>query len=306
MSSSRILGFLLGASILAVAADAYCADAGCGSGLACEMCDVTGYSPTEMAAPIGPNAGACSSDDISAFDTACLATTATAQTCQTWQSSASSACLNCLFTASTASSWGFLVCDTTGSCSVNTGGCVDLELSQTSMEKNAGGSGSCGDAVNANFGCQDYACGSCSDTDFDTCDQSAIANECASYVAPVDSTTGPCASLNGDGGTPAAICFPQTDTDDVTMATYMCGGAVSPPSDGGTTGGDGGVTTKKDGGSVTDGGSGDGGTSSSSGGGCHCDAAGAGGGSNGALGLMSVGAFVAFAVGRRRRRVNRP
>jgi uncharacterized protein (TIGR03382 family) len=294
------LGALVGVAAFSIAPAAHAA---CSSGLACEQCDVSGYSPTNQAPPLGPSTGACSDTDIQDFVTACVDTSATQATCSAWQTSAPAACSACIVTTNTAASWGALVCASTG-CQFNTGGCVDLVLGQVSQEASSGGNGSCGDLINASYGCQDYACGTCSSTDFTTCDQSAIANECASYSAPVTSTTGPCAVLNGDAGPPqAATCFPQTVADDNAFIAYFCGGGTTPPPDGGTTT-DGGVKKDgggSDGGGSTDGGGGDGGFSGGKGGGCHCAVAHApshGAGATAGVGVLAL-------VLRRRRRAPR-
>ena len=280
------------------------ARAACQSGLACEVCDVSGFSPTQMAAPIGPTSGDCTDQDISDFDTACLATSATQQSCSAWESSASKSCLGCLLTQDTASKWGALVCTTTG-CNFNVQGCVDLALGSVSQEKQAGGSGSCGDAINASYGCQEYACDTCSSTDFANCANSAVANECASYVAPVESTTGVCANLQNN--TQAMACFVQDEQSEVALATYMCGGGIAPPpdagppppSDGGTTKPDSGTTKPDSGTKPGDGGSGsDAGGTFGGKGGCHCDAAGGGGDSLAFIGFMAA---LTTALARRKR-----
>jgi hypothetical protein len=288
--------------VLFVAKDARAA---CGSGLSCEMCNVSGFTPTQMAAPIGPTSTDCTDQDISDFDTACLATSATQATCSAWQSGASKSCLGCLLTQDTSSSWGFLVCNST-TCSLNVQGCVDEALGTVSSELQAGGAGSCGDAINASYGCQDYACSTCSTTDFANCANSAVANECASYVAPVESTTGPCANLQNN--TQAQTCFAQDEQTEVAMATYMCGGGVAPPPDAGPNP-DGGTTipdsgTKTDAGSKTDAGKtgdagADAGTNFGGKGGCHCDAAGGGGDS---LAFVGFTAALAAAFARRKRK----
>jgi len=279
------------------------ARAACGSGLSCEMCNVSGFTPSTMAAPIGPTSTDCTDQDIADFDTACLATSATQQTCSTWESSASKSCLGCLVTQDTASSWGFLHCSSTG-CQLNVQGCVDEALGQVSQEKQAGGSGSCGDLINASYGCQEYACSTCSTTDFANCANSAVANECASYVAPVESTTGACSTLNNN--TQAQTCFAQDEQTEIAMATYMCGGGVAPPPDAGppVDGGTSDGGTKSDAGSKTDAGkSGDAGGDAGSGtfgkGGCHCDVAGGGGDSLAFFGVIA--AFAATLVRRKKR-----
>jgi MYXO-CTERM domain-containing protein len=280
-----------------------------GSGLACEMCDVSGYTPSIMAPPLGPMAAVCSDADISAFDTAC-GMAGSQSACATWESTASMACLGCLFTQATDAKFGLTVCQTT-ECFYNSAGCVDLTLNQVSQELNGGGSGSCGDLVNASFGCQDYACSTCATTDFATCAASASVNECGSYAAAEQSTTGACGAL--DGSASETACFPTSDSDIITMATLFCGGLVVVPDAGmdsgspmdASTGKDSGTTPKdagKDSGSSSSGDSGpDAGSESFSSGGCHCDAAGAQGGGN-ALVMMGLAGFVALALSRRRRR----
>ncbi len=287
---------------LSVSLVAWDANAACGSGLACELCDVSGYTPTTQSAPAAPS-NACSSTDIQGFTTACFGTGATQQTCSAWQSSAPSGCVSCLLTQQTASTWGALVC-TTQSCSVNTPGCVDLALGQVSKEKSQGGSGSCGDLINASYGCQDYACGTCSTTDgpptsFSQCTQSAIANECATYASAVNSTTGACASIAGDAGAgPAALCFPASDTDIPAFLSYFCAATTTPPSDGGTGTDGGGV--KSDAG-PSDAGKGDGGSFGGSKGGCHCDVASPESTPKAGALLAALG-LAAFAARRRRAR----
>lgn len=207
----------------------------CGSGLACEQCDVSGYSVTTQSAP-SATANACTQTQITGFAAACFGTAATQTTCNTWQTAntpdaGGGNCLNCLFTLQSTSAWGFLVC-TSSSCSINTPGCVDLVLHQQAQEKVANGAGSCGDLINASYGCQDYACSTCATTgapnsDFDNCAKSAVASECKSYVTPIDSPTGPCATLQGDAAPAAANnCFPQSDADIPNMANMFCGNAV--------------------------------------------------------------------------------
>jgi hypothetical protein len=284
-----------------------------GSGLSCEMCDVSGFTPDTMQKPIGPMAMACTDNDISNFITAC-GMSGTASACSMWEMSTSMTCVGCVITQSTASSWGPIVCTSSTQCSYNAQGCVDLTLNQVSMEKSSGGAGSCGDLLNASYGCQDYACGTCSTTDFPNCANSAVANECSSYATAAQSTTGPCGAI--DGSASETSCFLQGGDSDISaLVTLMCGGLVAPPpdagSDSGTTTGDGG--SNKDGGSTSkDGGSGDGSTGNkdsgpdggagfNNGSGCHCDAAGAEGTGN-ALVMLGIGGFVAAAITRRRKR----
>ena len=99
---------------------------------------------------------------------------------------------------------------------------MDLVLHQVAQEKSAGGPGSCGDLVNASFGCDDYACGTCAASDFQTCIQSATFNECKAYADAVSSTTGACAVLQSDAGA-ASSCYPQTSVDVKSFLNVFCG-----------------------------------------------------------------------------------
>jgi hypothetical protein len=194
----------------------------CASGLACELCDVSGYAPTLMSPP-ATMSHACTSQELAAFATACLGSSASQQTCQSWQTAQGDAgtCLPCLFTLQSSAAWGPVVCSSS-SCSVNTAGCVDLALAQVGLEKAKGGPGSCGDLVNASYGCQDYACGTCASSDFNTCVQSALANECKPYGDALDANNGPCAMLQGDASSPT-VCFPSSDTDIPGFLNVFCG-----------------------------------------------------------------------------------
>ena len=195
----------------------------CASCLACELCDVSGYTPTPMSTPVASK-NACSPTEISDFVTACYGTSATQQTCDAWKTAEADAgsCLSCVFTAQSAAAWGAFVC-TSISCSPNTPGCVDLELGQISQEKQAGGSGSCGDLLDASYGCQDYACGTCSGTDIATCTNSAVQNECKNYVDTASNSPA-CAALEADAATAKLqSCFPQSDTGVLSFVNVFCG-----------------------------------------------------------------------------------
>ena len=200
---------------------------GCASGLACENCDVTGYTAVQQGKPVAMP-GSCTAAQLQAFVTACFSSTATQNTCTTWTNSQPDGgnCATCLSPVlQSSANWGPFDCATsTSPCGANSGGCVDLVTKTVTAEKGQGGAGSCGDLVTVNFGCQDYACGTCATSDFQTCDQSATANECKSYVDAVTSTTGPCGPINGDAAPPKAqSCFPQTDADNVNFVDIFCG-----------------------------------------------------------------------------------
>jgi hypothetical protein len=197
----------------------------CASGLTCEICD-GGFSPTQMVAPYS-HANVCPMADVTAFVTAC-GTTGNSTTCMAWQTSentSNAACLSCAFSQTTDPKWGFLVCDSMGNCNNNVGGCVDVASGTVTSEKQAGGSGSCGDLITADFGCENYSCGGCSsDADFMTCETSADAHECSTYSQAFNNATGACGFLN-DASTLETDCFDQGQTDTLTTAvvTAMCG-----------------------------------------------------------------------------------
>jgi hypothetical protein len=208
-----------------------------GGGLACQLCDVSGYSITTMSAPTA-SANACTPSQIADASAACFGSSATQQTCDAWQAAnaldagsagdaSGSGCVDCLFTAQSAAAWGALVCTAT-SCTLNSGGCVDLVLGQTAQEKQSGGIGSCGDLVHERDGCSQYACDACPTTgapysDYDTCVQSVATTQCKSYVDKI-AYVGPCDPLHGDAApSAAASCFPQTPADVAKLLGVFCG-----------------------------------------------------------------------------------
>ncbi len=203
----------------------------CGaSGLACEVCDVSGYAATTMSKPT-VMLNACTPTQIADFVTACMAPNGNQQTCEAWQTANADAgaCVGCILTQQSAASWGAIVC-MPNNCTINGPGCLDLVLNTVSTEISQGGTGSCGDLLNTDYGCQKYACSTCSNagppgnTDFLVCVNSAIANECKPYNDLVTSTTGPCAIANGDAA-PAKLndCFPQSYTDVPNFLNIFCG-----------------------------------------------------------------------------------
>jgi len=195
--------------------------AGCGSGLQCEVCD-NGYVPSQMAAPYAyPNL--CAPADIAAYVVACGSNTGNQTDCNNWQNSEQTSapnCLGCAYSNLTDAKWGAFACDTNGNCILNTGGCVDIVTGLVSQEKQAGGSGSCGDLIDTDNGCQNYACDGCTaQSDYDSCLTSAEANECNVYDGPVENGTGVCSVLANN----SAFCFANSDADLTTMLTLMCG-----------------------------------------------------------------------------------
>ncbi|HEY1954127.1 MAG TPA: hypothetical protein VGH28_00895 [Polyangiaceae bacterium] len=193
-------------------------DAGPSCGLACELCDVSGFTPTPQSPPIIA-ANACPASDLNAFVVSCLGANATQASCTAWQQAEQTSlptCGSCLLTVDTSAAWGPFVC-TTSSCALNVGGCVDAALGQVSNEKGSGGAGSCGDRYTDSNGCLDFACSACGANDETSCTNDASQNACKSYV---DATTnGPCASL--DAGSTA--CFPQDDAGYFSFVATFCG-----------------------------------------------------------------------------------
>lgn len=189
----------------------------CNTEPACELCDISAFSPATLASPETATQ-ACSSSDIQAFVTACVSATATQATCEAWQQTdAGASCGACIFASSTAAKSGPLICDSTG-CATNTGGCVDIVLGEVSQELGSGGSGSCGDLVNAEYGCIDYACSSCISTpDFDTCDTDAQKMECKTY-ADAAMNSPKCAT-----DVDTSVCLPQNDQGWASFIGVFCG-----------------------------------------------------------------------------------
>jgi len=207
---------------------------GCGCTVACcDLCSLVGYLPAEMGQVVSmPNA--CTSVQIQDFVTACvLSSTSTMVACQTFFAVDAGACDSCLATSLvTDSKWTWAYCETSnGPCWFNTGGCTDIAIGDTSKETAAGGAGSCGDAVSALDGCEELYCSSCvKAADFAACvaDTTASGSACTSYEAAVQSTTGPCAILDGDAAPAAAAsCFVQMQTANqaslVSFINVFCG-----------------------------------------------------------------------------------
>jgi len=195
----------------------------------CETCNVAGYSPAAMGA-VTRTPGACSPTQIQAFVTACTLSTSTMATCQAFYMANMGTCDACTGTGLEAESkWGWAVCESSnGPCFLNEAGCTDIVLGEESLEKAAGGSGSCGDALNAFDGCQRYACQTCTnEADQAACAQdteaTGMTRQCAQYQAPVSSSTGPCAPL--DGASAASSCSPDMNDQGsmIRFITLFCG-----------------------------------------------------------------------------------
>lgn len=140
---------------------------------------------------------------------------------------ASAACGACIESQITDPTWGIIVFDGTKA-TFNIEGCVDDALGQVGLEPN-----SCGELLHDSYGCQDFACGTCSDNEaFVVCDNLAVAGVCKPYDDKVQSMTGPCGAIVGDVTLTGdvAACFPDpTKTADqekdwlTRIVTFICG-----------------------------------------------------------------------------------
>lgn len=206
--------------------------------IACAACDTSGYPVTTMSKPVA-TPGACSGAQITSWITACH-NSSIPTTCRAWhaaqpQAGMGSGCSACLrATPDSAATWGAIHCADATHCSNNIPGCVDLVTNGINQERQAGGSGSCGDLISALEGCENYMCGACPSNDGTgggftgsseaLCEQSVLANECKSYDTPIESATGPCALINGDAAPPkVSRCFPQSDADLPDFFDVFCG-----------------------------------------------------------------------------------
>jgi len=199
----------------------------------CEICDGTGYQPAAQPKPIGPHANKCQSTDITNFVNACLGTQSTDTACNTYitaEQKNNATCYGCMVTSNTDANGGALIVVPQVSVSINIPGCVDMALGQVSQE-NSTSSGSCGDLLNAWYGCDDYACNACrtgedggqDTTTFDACLTGADTLACASYKATVgsaapcntDASTGPCEPADPNAG--------FTDQELINFINYFCG-----------------------------------------------------------------------------------
>jgi hypothetical protein len=194
----------------------------CPSGLACETCD-NGFVATPMTQPQA-HAAVCPAADITAFIAAC-GSGGSQQACASWQTKegkSAPTCYDCIYSNQTDPKWGVWVCDPGGNCVLNSGGCVDVAAGQLPLEKQAGGAGSCGDAMSTDSACDAYTCTSCQGAQLTKCNTSAGMNECKAYHDVWVNKTGACAVLL-DASASVNDCFAITNAEYTNMATAMCG-----------------------------------------------------------------------------------
>ncbi len=197
---------------------------GCFQSVSCEVCDQSTYVPAKMGSPI-QTLHACTTADMNAYVAACFPPGTQAE-CTAWYAADSGACTTCLGqTMQTAATWGAIICGSS-TCQLNTGDCLDLVLGTVSSEKINNGSGSCGDAVTAAFGCEDAACSTCMDPDFTTCVTNTETMECAQYY---NTQTTACPTTDA-GQNAFGICNPQSTATFVNLLDVYCGTGTGTPS----------------------------------------------------------------------------
>ena len=83
--------------------------------------DTSGYTPTELEAPLGPMAGTVQRRGHQRLHHGVRHPTGSQSACSAWQAMVSSTCLACILTPESAPQWGLAVCATT-SCAYNSAG----------------------------------------------------------------------------------------------------------------------------------------------------------------------------------------
>ncbi len=189
---------------------------------ACGPADTTAYMPRAYSPPSGKHQGICTTPNIADY-VLCIENTDKTKCAQFGQGGAAETCGNCIETNQTDPKWGPFVSPDGQSLSYNTAGCLDLAVSNTQ----------CGKSLDASYGCQDAACGTCDNTTtptYDSCVTSSLSKSCKTYGATADKD---CAAQFGDAA-PAETsnCFPDPsiadpaaqDADFVKrIVTYFCG-----------------------------------------------------------------------------------
>jgi hypothetical protein len=160
----------------------------CCSGLSCEVCNTTSYSPPAVL-PADVEANACTQSEIGTYVDACFSQSSTTAKCFAWNADAG-ACGACL------------------SHPRATYACYELLFGQA-----------CAEAVAARDGCIDFACGTCAPESLAACTSAARAAECESYSDLVDSPTGPCPRADAGRST----CEPANIFDHFAFANLFCG-----------------------------------------------------------------------------------
>jgi hypothetical protein len=117
--------------------------------------------------------GSCSSDEVAAFDTSCVANGDVSATCATL-ASVSTTCFSCLVSDVSAPAWGVVVSTSYGGGidQLNSAGCYAQE-----------GEIACAAAFEAQAECEDNTCAAATNiTDFNTCRDTADTTTCSCFV----------------------------------------------------------------------------------------------------------------------------
>jgi hypothetical protein len=161
--------------------------------------------------------GACTSTQISGFESACVASGATASNCSMW-ASANSACAGCIVQGSDAGATqtGAIIFNAMGApVSGNVPGCVALEDSM--------GGPACAEVLEPVMQCVAAACGTCADqTAFSNCEKTARASGgvCGTVSAAADS---PCATDLASNGVASTKCGYGSSSELTDVINVICG-----------------------------------------------------------------------------------
>lgn len=193
-----------------------------GNANACGPADTTGFTPRTYAPPSGKHQNLCTPTQITDY-VACIEQTDKTKCAQFEMGMSGAACSACIETQQTDAKWGPFVSPDGQTLVFNTPGCLDLAVPNTQ----------CGKALDASYGCQDAACGTCDSTTtptYDSCVNSSLTKQCKTFGDTADTA---CAAQFGDAAPPEVNnCFPDSsimdpaaqDADFVKrITTYFCG-----------------------------------------------------------------------------------
>jgi len=196
----------------------------------CGPVDVSAWLPSLMHQPNPAHANKCTAQQAS--DYAACEGGDTSKCTEFEMGQPAFICGECIQSQDTDPKWGVVVFNgPTGT--LNTPGCVDDALGQTTDEDAIDGGGSCGDLLFDSYGCQEAACNACVGDSLVVCTNAALTGGCAPWNAKVENPMGMCDVLFGDAApSDVTSCFPDETITDANaqrldwitrMATYMCG-----------------------------------------------------------------------------------
>jgi hypothetical protein len=191
----------------------------------CGPADVSAFMPRAYSPPSGKHQGKCTTQNITDY-VACIEQTDKTKCAQFGQGQPAEACGNCIETNQTDPAWGPFVSPDGQNLAYNTPGCLDLAAPMTM---------GCGKALDASYGCQDAACGTCdanSTPTYDSCVSSALTKGCKTVGDAADKA---CAVQFGDSApSDVSNCFPDPSISDPAaqdadfvkrITTFFCGPA---------------------------------------------------------------------------------